>query len=545
MIIKLAKDILQRHPGISPTQVIGHSDIAPSRKNDPGPRFPWYQLYKNGVGAWYDNDTLESYWRMFETYAPSTALLQSALKYYGYDVPITGELNAQTQDVLYAFQSHFLPWEVDGSANTKTAAAIFALLEKYHEGTAKVLLKKYFNEAEFSYGNRLADDTELSSRYWSLTNFDKNKKLTLTNSSSTPVESMRLEINNKSMALPSPKLAPYASMQLNVGRYVNGVNDSLLLVAKGKLKQINIQAQTKRLEVKNKSPKYNKRLNYTPVFKAKNNTLYTKKSSSTAIQLSSASSVYSLHLALLKLASEGKVDFDKPVTDYLYEYRGDGRNNRTIKNLLRHESGYPANFIRDEQTQAEGQQARLTPQQVLLQHVPFEYGLKFTRRYSKYNNFVLALLVERVTGQAFDQYVNEHIYQPLKLTNTQLLWDLNNEQLSVNSTYYEVGVLSQLILNQGSYKDSQIFASSKALNWWQQQKQLSVSNYKAEINPECLTSHYPQVQLIGMDDSAWMMLDKNHNMFAFAKPEAELSSLTNGCPLTYEQQSWMQSLYLD
>ena len=57
LLIELSKDILKRNPDISPTQVVGHSDIAPIRKNDPGPRFPWFTLYQAGIGAWYDNET--------------------------------------------------------------------------------------------------------------------------------------------------------------------------------------------------------------------------------------------------------------------------------------------------------------------------------------------------------------------------------------------------------------------------------------------------------------------------------------------------------
>ena len=61
LLIALSQDILARNPDIGPTQVVGHSDIAPGRKSDPGPRFPWYQLYKAGVGAWYKQADVEHY----------------------------------------------------------------------------------------------------------------------------------------------------------------------------------------------------------------------------------------------------------------------------------------------------------------------------------------------------------------------------------------------------------------------------------------------------------------------------------------------------
>ena len=52
LVIKLARDILDRYPGMDPVDVVGHADIAPDRRVDPGPKFPWRQLYEYGIGAW-------------------------------------------------------------------------------------------------------------------------------------------------------------------------------------------------------------------------------------------------------------------------------------------------------------------------------------------------------------------------------------------------------------------------------------------------------------------------------------------------------------
>ena len=109
LVIQLSKEILERHPDIAPTAVVAHSDIAPSRKSDPGPRFPWYRLYQEGVGAWYDQDTLSEYWQKFGQQPVSIGLLQQALATYGYGIVETGILDQQTIDVISAFQNALSP----------------------------------------------------------------------------------------------------------------------------------------------------------------------------------------------------------------------------------------------------------------------------------------------------------------------------------------------------------------------------------------------------------------------------------------------------
>ncbi|RDV26635.1 hypothetical protein DXV75_06495 [Alteromonas aestuariivivens] len=130
-LIELASDILARNPDIHPTAVVGHSDIAFNRKRDPGPRFPWYQLYQAGIGAWYDDGTLARYRQLFSEQRPSVYLFQKALRSYGYGVNESGVLDKQTKNALSAFQLHFLPAGVTGLPDSETAAILFALLDRY------------------------------------------------------------------------------------------------------------------------------------------------------------------------------------------------------------------------------------------------------------------------------------------------------------------------------------------------------------------------------------------------------------------------------
>ena len=130
-LILLLKDILSRHDEIKPTYIVGHSDISPDRKFDPGPKFPWKKLYENGIGAWYDDQTFEKYKNQFKRKIPDINQIQCALKRYGYGVEITNKMDEQTFFVIRAFQYHFTPNKSDGSISVDTVSALWALLEKY------------------------------------------------------------------------------------------------------------------------------------------------------------------------------------------------------------------------------------------------------------------------------------------------------------------------------------------------------------------------------------------------------------------------------
>jgi len=136
-LILLLKDILSRHDEIKPTYIVGHSDISPDRKFDPGPKFPWKKLYENGIGAWYDDQTFEKYKKQFKRKIPDINQIQCALKRYGYGIEITNKMDEQTFFVIRAFQYHFTPNKSDGSISVDTVSALWALLEKYFPETIK------------------------------------------------------------------------------------------------------------------------------------------------------------------------------------------------------------------------------------------------------------------------------------------------------------------------------------------------------------------------------------------------------------------------
>lgn len=140
LVIHLAKGILKRNPQIEPVDIVGHADIAPDRRVDPGPSFPWRRLYENGIGAWYDEETVARYLATFQCELPDLATMQRALAAFGYRIEQTGEDDVQTRFVVRAFQMHFRPVNWNGAIDAETAAILFALLEKYRPDALEVLL---------------------------------------------------------------------------------------------------------------------------------------------------------------------------------------------------------------------------------------------------------------------------------------------------------------------------------------------------------------------------------------------------------------------
>ncbi|KUY54382.1 N-acetylmuramoyl-L-alanine amidase [Burkholderia sp. RF2-non_BP3] len=134
-LIRLSKDIVARY-GIPPTRVVGHSDIAPQRKIDPGPLFPWHALAQAGVGAWPDDATVAARLGGRDPHAlVDVRELQLKLARYGYDVATDGVLDTRTQRVFAAFQMHFRPSDYAGNPDAGTDAIAQALLDKYFPGT--------------------------------------------------------------------------------------------------------------------------------------------------------------------------------------------------------------------------------------------------------------------------------------------------------------------------------------------------------------------------------------------------------------------------
>jgi N-acetylmuramoyl-L-alanine amidase len=125
-VIALVKKLVTKHK-IKPEHVIGHSDIAPQRKTDPGPRFPWKQLADLGLIQWPDANRVQQKIPEFEAALPDTEWFQQKLAKHGFEVPRHGELDEPTQRVLIAFQMKYRPGKFDGVPDAETAAMLEVL----------------------------------------------------------------------------------------------------------------------------------------------------------------------------------------------------------------------------------------------------------------------------------------------------------------------------------------------------------------------------------------------------------------------------------
>lgn len=119
-VAALCRGLVARHP-IPPCRVVGHSDVAPDRKRDPGELFDWRWLASAGIGLWPSRIEPDSG-------AADIASFQAGLRSYGYDCPDSGSLDDATRTVVAAFQRHFRPSAIDGQPDVNCAAILAALL---------------------------------------------------------------------------------------------------------------------------------------------------------------------------------------------------------------------------------------------------------------------------------------------------------------------------------------------------------------------------------------------------------------------------------
>jgi len=112
-LIGLSKDIISRH-SIPQERILGHSDVAPTRKQDPGELFPWKKLAEEGIGLWPQG--------LKDVSGLSEKRLRDYFTRFGY-AP-----EGNLQDIITAFQRHWRPDNISGAADEETLARLLVLL---------------------------------------------------------------------------------------------------------------------------------------------------------------------------------------------------------------------------------------------------------------------------------------------------------------------------------------------------------------------------------------------------------------------------------
>lgn len=122
-VIALVRDIQKRH-NVRPERIIGHADIAPGRKQDPGPNFPWKQLAEAGLIPWPDGPSVIVRTLEHEVAPRDVAWLQERLARIGYNVSRSGQMDVLTREVVSTFQMKYRPRDITGMVDAETAALI-------------------------------------------------------------------------------------------------------------------------------------------------------------------------------------------------------------------------------------------------------------------------------------------------------------------------------------------------------------------------------------------------------------------------------------
>ena len=126
-LIPLVRDIVRRH-GIRPDRVLGHGEVTPSYKEDPGPTFPWHRLAAEGlVPPLPDAARVAAQRAVYEAALPDAAWFQQQLRQWGYVIETTGQWDEQSRRVMMNFQMRYRPTDHRAEMDAESAALLWVL----------------------------------------------------------------------------------------------------------------------------------------------------------------------------------------------------------------------------------------------------------------------------------------------------------------------------------------------------------------------------------------------------------------------------------
>tara|TARA_B000000532_G_scaffold215066_1_gene186478 strand:- start:85 stop:828 length:744 start_codon:yes stop_codon:yes gene_type:complete len=133
-IIKLSKILIKKY-NINSKNILGHSDISPERKKDPGEKFPWKELAKKGVGLWHSISIQKCKKnRKIQLDKISVRLFYDNLSKIGYTIKKTINLQNRkfNNNVVKAFQRRFRQELVNGKLDKECLIISNNLVEKFN-----------------------------------------------------------------------------------------------------------------------------------------------------------------------------------------------------------------------------------------------------------------------------------------------------------------------------------------------------------------------------------------------------------------------------
>ncbi|MCB5225588.1 penicillin binding protein PBP4B [Alishewanella sp. 16-MA] len=142
----------------------------------------------------------------------------------------------------------------------------------------------------------------------------------------------------------------------------------------------------------------------------------------TLFDIASNTKMYATNYALMQLVSQGKLDVTKPIQHYLPDYKGGGREQRLVSDLLYHIAGYPpeVHFFRPDNRHGPAFYSlnKAHTEHLILTQVPFATERGVQSVYSDVDYMLLGMLIEKISAQPLDVFVRQQLYQPLGLADT-------------------------------------------------------------------------------------------------------------------------------
>src|SRR6266478_3750964 len=132
----------------------------------------------------------------------------------------------------------------------------------------------------------------------------------------------------------------------------------------------------------------------------------------TMFDLASVTKVMATTMATMLLVDRGKIELDAPVWRYLPDFRGAHLDSITVRHLLSHSAGLvqwqPLYYHASNTAQTYG----------VIRDMPLQWGVGDARHYSDLGFMLLGEIIERVSGQSLDAFLNQNLYHPLGLRST-------------------------------------------------------------------------------------------------------------------------------